>query len=294
MTINQALLSLEGLSVGDTFGECFFYHPREMITNRTLPPGLWGWTDDTHMALSIVEVLRDYGYIHQDALAQAFAKRFAEDPQRGYGSGAIHLLRQLSRGEDWRAVAPTLFQGGSFGNGAAMRAAPIGAYFADDPARAAHEGCRSAEITHAHPEGQAGAMAVSSAAAIAARSDHPTGTAFLQAVLPFVPASLVHSGIEQAIDIRADAHEQAVQQLGTGQGISAQDTVPYCLWCAAHHLEDYLEALWTPVAGMGDRDTTCAIVGGIVALSAVQVPLDWIEKREPLPEGHYGIREQLN
>jgi ADP-ribosylglycohydrolase len=285
MTINQALLSLEGLSVGDAFGECFFYSPREMITNRTLPPGLWYWTDDTHMAISIVEVLREYGYIHQDALAQAFTKRFAKDPRRGYGSGAIHLLRRLSRGEDWRAVAPTLFQGGSFGNGGAMRAAPIGGYYAGDPVRAAHEGRRSAEITHTHPEGQAGAMAVAAAAAIAAQHDHPIGTAFLHAVLPFVPASLVQSGIEQAIDIPPAAHDRAIQQLGTGQGISAQDTVPYCLWCVAHHLDDYESAIWVTVAGLGDRDTTCAIVGGIVALSAGQVPLKWVQLREPLPLG---------
>jgi ADP-ribosylglycohydrolase len=285
MTLNQALLSLAGLSVGDAFGECFFHYPGEMIANRTVPPGQWRWTDDTHMALSIVEVLREFGYIQQDALAQAFTRRFVADPRRGYGTGAIHLLGQLSQGEDWRAVAPTLFQGGSYGNGGAMRAAPIGGYFAGDPARAAHEGCRSAEITHAHPEGQAGAMAVAAAAAIAAQSACPTGPTFLEAVLPFVPPSLVHSGIVQALGIPPDDHNQAVQQLGTGARISAQDTVPYCLWCAGHHLNDFEVALWVTVSGLGDRDTTCAIVGGIVALSAGQVPLEWADRRELLPEG---------
>lgn len=284
MTLNQALHSLEGLSVGDAFGECFFRYPTELIANRRFPPEPWRWTDDTYMALSIVEVLRAYGYIQQDALAQAFARRFAEDPRRGYGSGAIHLLERLSQREDWRAVAPTLFQGGSYGNGGAMRAGPIGGYFAGDPASAAHEGCRSAEITHAHPEGQAGAMAVAAAAAIAAQPTHPTGSAFLEAVLPFVPQGLVLTGVEQAIDIPPDAHAEAVQRLGTGESISAQDTVPYCLWCAAHHLGDYETAMWVTVASLGDRDTTCAIVGGIVALSAGQVPPEWVERREPLPE----------
>jgi ADP-ribosylglycohydrolase len=285
MTINQALLSLSGLSVGDAFGECFFHYPREMIANRTVPPGKWHWTDDTHMALSIVEVLREFGYIHQDALAQAFTHRFAEDPQRGYGGGAINLLRRLSKGDDWRAVAPTLFQEGSYGNGGAMRAAPIGGYYASDPARASHEGCRSAEITHSHPEGQAGAMAVAAAAAIAAQPACPTGPTFLEAVLPFVPPSLVHAGIVQALDIPPDDHNKAVQQLGTGARISAQDTVPYCLWCVAYNMNDYEAALWVTVSGLGDRDTTCAIVGGIVALSAGQVPLEWVLKREPLPDG---------
>jgi ADP-ribosylglycohydrolase len=42
---------------------------------------------------------------------------------------------------------------GSFGNGAAMRVAPLGAYFAADPDRAAAEARLQAEITHSHVEG---------------------------------------------------------------------------------------------------------------------------------------------
>ena len=56
--------------------------------------------------------------------------------------------------------------------------------------------------------------------------------------------------------------------LGTGHDISAQDTCPFALWCAGGHLDSYEEALWLTVSGLGDRDTTCAMVGGIVALSA--------------------------
>ena len=289
MSLTQALLSLEGLSVGDAFGECFFRYPAEMIETRTFPPEPWRWTDDTHMALSIVEVLREYGYIQQDALAHAFAKRYLEDPRRGYGGGAMRLLGWVSQGDDWRMVAPTLFQGGSYGNGGAMRAAPIGGYYAGDPGRAAHEGCRSAEITHAHTEGQVGAMAVAAAAAIAAHPTRPAGENFLEAVLSFVPQGLVYTGIEQAMDIPVDAHVKAVQQLGTGNHVSAQDTVPYCLWCAAHHLEDFETAMWATVAGMGDRDTTCAIVGGILALSVGQVPAEWVNSRESLPTGFKAV-----
>ncbi|MEJ2710230.1 MAG: ADP-ribosylglycohydrolase family protein [Anaerolineales bacterium] len=88
-----------------------------------------------------------------------------------------------------------------------------------------------------------------------------------------------------AISIPPDHLNEAIGALGSGSRVSAQDTVPYCLWCAAHHLRDYAQALWTTVSGMGDRDTTCAIVGGIVVLSAGQVPEDWRQRREPLPEG---------
>jgi hypothetical protein len=59
--------------------------------------------------------------------------------------------------------------------------------------------------------------------------------------------------------------ERATRMAVARAGLSAQDTVPFALWCAARHLDDYAEALRLTVSGLGDRDTTCAIVGGIVA-----------------------------
>lgn len=282
-SIGHALLSLNGLSVGDAFGEQFFSLPVRFITERQLPAALWRWTDDTHMALSIVEVLAKHHSIEQDALAKAFVGRFLQEPYRGYAGGAAHLLKRISHGEDWRTVSPSLFNGGSYGNGGAMRVAPIGGFFAGDPEQAAEEAKKSAVITHAHPEGQAGAIAVAVAAAITAVSPYPTGAKFLQQVLQFVPQSQTYDGILQAIDIPASEWQRAVLGLGTGTNVSAQDTVPFCLWSAAHRLDNFEEALWQTARGMGDVDTTCAIVGGIVALSSGHIPHTWIEQREPLP-----------
>jgi ADP-ribosylglycohydrolase len=286
MSIEKALLSLEGLSVGDAFGECFFSFPAEMIANRELPPGPWDWTDDTHMALCIVDVLRNYGQIDQDVLARAFARRYYQDPYRGYGAGARRLLGRLGRGEDWRQLAPALFEGGSYGNGAAMRVAPLGGFYAGDPERAAEQARLSAEITHAHPEGQAGAIAIAVAAALAGEEGHPSGSDFIRQVAWFMPEGATRQGVERAADIPAVAFEAAASQLGTGSRITAMDTVPFCLWSAAHNLDNYEEALWQTVAGLGDRDTTCAIVGGIVALSSGNVPLAWVRRREALPPGY--------
>lgn len=56
---------------------------------------------------------------------------------------------------------------------------------------------------------------------------------------------------------------------------------------AARHLDDYEACLWATVSGLGDRDTTCAMAGGIVALSAgrASIPAAWMEAREPLGIG---------
>lgn len=278
-----ALQSLTGLSVGDAFGERFFALGWSAIERRELPGGPWRWTDDTHMALSIVEHLIDRGEIDRDQLARLFANRFDRDPERGYGMGAVRLLVRIAEGQHWRETAQGLFNGGSYGNGGAMRAAPIGGYFAGDPQRAAAEAEKAAEITHAHPEGQAGAMAVACAAALSSMRAALSGRGFLQAVLDHVPAGRTREGIEEAGRIGAEDHPRAASVLGTGRQLAAFDTVPFCLWVAAHHGFDYELALWSTVAGQGDMDTTCAIVGGIVALAS-PVPEGWLERREPLPE----------
>ena len=281
--LSKALKSHEGLSIGDEFGELFFTISPHHTSPSNLPKQIWRWTDDTHMALSIVEVLNTQGHIEQDALAQAFARRYLEDPYRGYGGGAARLLQQVAAGSDWRTVSPALFGSGSYGNGAAMRVAPLGGFFYEDLQQVIKEAQLSAVITHAHPEGQAGAIAVAVAAAIAANTPYPSGREFLREVIKFVPDSITKQRIQLALEIPSTELQQAVKFLGSGSEISAQDTVPFCLWSAAFHPNNYEEALWHTVKGMGDRDTTCAIVGGIVSLSAQELPAAWQKQREPLP-----------
>ena len=284
--------ALDGLSVGDAFGQGFFVNPAMvdgLIAERALPPPPWRWTDDTEMALSVVAILRRYGAVNQDRLASSFARRY--DYHRGYGPAMHGLLEHIRAGAPWQREAGALFEGqGSWGNGAAMRVAPLGAYFADDPARAAEEAHRQAVVTHAHPEAATGAIAVAVAAAYARQlhgtADVPRGAAFLALVLPHVPEGMVASRLRRAQALTPTTPlATAVSVLGNGSLVSAHDTAPFALWCAARHLDDYEEALWLTVGGLGDRDTTCAIVGGIVACytGSAAIPPAWRDAREPLP-----------
>lgn len=290
--IQRAELALEGLSVGDALGQQFFFPQAwEWISSRSPPPGPWYFTDDTAMALSIRDVLAAHGRIDQDALATRFAQRFVQEPRRGYGSGSFRLLQKLAAGADWRSEAKALFHGqGSLGNGAAMRVAPLGAYFADDLPKAAQQARLSAEVTHAHLEGQAGAIAVAVAAAWAfnrvdsGRRDDPRR--LLQAAVDLLPPSLTRQAIRRAVQIPLDAWEHEVAaELGCGEHVTAPDTVPFCLWCAAAHLDDFAAALWAAIRVGGDIDTNNAIVGGIVAVSVGRsgIPPEWIAARESLP-----------
>nr|WP_049793751.1 ADP-ribosylglycohydrolase family protein [Hoyosella subflava] len=68
--------------------------------------------------------------------------------------------------------------------------------------------------------------------------------------------------------------------------MTAQDTVPFALWAAATHFDDYPAAIAACIEADGDIDTTSAIVGGAAhtgTASRTGVPEAWLTAREPLP-----------
>ena len=75
-------------------------------------------------------------------------------------------------------------------------------------------------------------------------------------------------------------------------GAAAQTNIEFIQWWEPELppgflrgiMDDFEAALWSTVSGLGDRDTTCAIVGGIVALSVGYkgIPEAFSKAREPL------------
>ncbi|MGW0563986.1 ADP-ribosylglycohydrolase family protein [Streptomyces sp. NPDC003016] len=283
----RALASLRGLSLGDALGSQFFVPVNyPLLKRRELPPGPWQWTDDTEMACSVLAVLAAHGRIDQDALARSFAGH--HDFDRGYGPAVNRMLRLIRGGGDWRELAAALFNGqGSWGNGAAMRIAPLGAWYADDPEQATHQAEISSYVTHQHREAVVGAMAVAAAAALAADpAGTPTPAGLLDGVIALVPRSAVGAGLRRARDMLdyGDAGTVAAV-LGCGRRTSAHDTVPFALWSAARALGDFEQGFWVTAQVGGDVDTTCAIFGGVVAAGeAGAPPAGWLERTEELPE----------
>jgi ADP-ribosylglycohydrolase len=112
--IERAELALDGLSVGDAFGERFFVNPDvvdQLIAERALPRSPWWYTDDTEMAAAIVDVLSRCGAIDQDLLADGFVRRWSREPDRGYGGGAIRILHAIALGTPWQEASRSAFGG---------------------------------------------------------------------------------------------------------------------------------------------------------------------------------------
>jgi ADP-ribosylglycohydrolase len=289
--LTLALRSLDGLSCGDAFATA--------RGDLTLP--VWPTTDDTEMACAIVEVLARHGTVNQDALARRFAERYAADPSRGYGPNAIAVLRDIGRGVPWKRASrrPVVGQAslwqrlkyavgfadgpGSCGNGAAMRASVVGAWFGDRGLlEVAGQARKSAEVTHAHPDGIDGAIAVAVAAASMQEVGDPHQS--LDDALGRVEPGPVRDGLNAARVLPAGITPAAAADiLGRGEPITATATVPFALWCAARFAPDYEAAVRAAQSVGGDSDTLCAIVGGVVACHpGAVIPPAWLTKREPL------------
>ncbi|MFE7508851.1 ADP-ribosylglycohydrolase family protein [Promicromonospora sp. NPDC057488] len=288
--------SLTGLSVGDALGAQYFVpvnDPATLLGRGVMPDGEWPWTDDTDMACTVAAELVEHGAIEQDRIARAFAERC--DPYRGYGAGAVQVLHQIRDGVPWQRATVAAFPTGSYGNGAAMRVAPLGAYFAGDLDRAAEQAIRASEVTHAHAEGIAGGVVVAVATAFVAGAAingiRPEPKEVLDSVEPYLLPGATAKGIALARELLGASVEEAAWRLGNGARVSAQDTVPFCLWAAATRLTDYPAAVKACIEAGGDVDTTAAIVGGIVgaytgvgeADGVVGVPEAWLGHREALP-----------
>jgi ADP-ribosylglycohydrolase len=275
--------------VGDAIGDCFVRMDPSAREKRRMNTAPWYYTDDTVMAKALVEHLAEDGVVDQDALMARFVKAWREDPSRGYATGADRLMREVHEGKPWREAVRELFPGGgSFGNGAAMRVAPLGAWFADDFEALKEQAALSAEVTHGHRDGIDGAVAVALATAWA-HAFHGSIGHEPEELFPFLveqlPKGPMRSAIERAGNIpREFAIETAARTLGNGSDKTALHTVPLCIWLSVRSMTDFEEGIWQSIAAGGDIDTICAIVGGIVIMNTgrFSIPREWLQSREDL------------
>jgi len=295
MTINQrielAYNSLKGISIGDAFGESFFGDSEIMlghIRERSMPQTTWEFTDDTVMAIAVYDQLRINNDINQNQLAKRFVVNHEMDLNRGYGATARRVLREIREGGNWKEISQGVFEGmGSMGNGASMRVSPIGAFNFDDLKRTKELAIKSAEITHSNIEAVTGAIAVALATAIATevniKNENISANDFINRIVKELPDSDTKSKINKSTTIPYTYNIETVKSiLGNGSKVMAQDTVPFSIWCAANNLMNFEEAIWKAVSVLGDRDTICAIVGGITIMSTAEdrIPRHWVESVE--------------
>ncbi|MBF0327809.1 MAG: ADP-ribosylglycohydrolase family protein [Nitrospirae bacterium] len=281
--------SVLALALGDAFGA-----PHE---GGILERAVWAligrqngrrrWTDDTQMAIDLIESLAACGRVDQNDLARRFSQSYKWS--RGYGPGAAKILKRISRGQSWEEAGRTVYCEGSFGNGGAMRAPVVGLFFADDNedylVKAASA---SAEVTHAHPLGREGAVLIALATALA--YNNKSSEEIIERLCQRVEAPEFLSRLRIASRWLQAGSNAAPQTVAAelGNGISAVESCVTAIYLAlAFRSSPFNELLGFAIRLRGDVDTiaamSCAIWGAARGLNALpQALLEQVEQYEHL------------
>jgi poly(ADP-ribose) glycohydrolase ARH3 len=286
---------LLGLAVGDGLGgryegltaQDIFHQVGTPDVIATNPSGeTLYYTDDTQMTIGVAETLIEHGQIDGSELMKAFAANY--HPDRGYGKGARQIIGTAIEGGDWRAVAETVFPGGSLGNGAAMRVAPVGLLFCDDPDAVWQQARLSARPTHRHPVGIEAAQVMALAVALAAKAETIDRRAFLGELLRRAETDEIRWALKTAIRLKRG---DSIAVLGST--LEAHRSVVTAIAAFAATPADYPLAVGR-VIGLGDdTDTLAAMTGALCgAFGGIDaVPAGLVEKLEEQGKGGRYIRE---
>lgn len=263
-TLDQFSGCLLGLAIGDALGAPVeglgedLIHSMAPVSELVNNPsgGTLFYTDDTQMTIGVAETLVRCGEIREQELCSAFARNY--DPARGYGQGARRVIEAMATGDNWQELAATLFPGGSYGNGAAMRVAPVGLLFCDDLERVAAEAEESARPTHVHPLGIDGARLIALAVALALRGGPFDREQFLTELHHWAQTEEFEWQLETA-----RALDPWDSLISFGNSLEAHRSVVTAIACFTSSPNDYLSVVSRAIAQGNDTDTLAAMAGAI-------------------------------
>jgi poly(ADP-ribose) glycohydrolase ARH3 len=232
------------------------------------------------MAIGVAEVLAEHGEIIESWLCEAFVANYV--PSRGYGRGARAVLEAMEEGRDYRQVAEQYFPGGSYGNGAAMRVAPVGLVFRKDQRRLGEQARLSALPTHVHPLGIEGAQLLALAVGLVTDVLQFDRGSFFSELLSACQSREYRERLEKAAALRS------VDGLAMlGNRIEALESVPTALASFALTPESFEATIANVIFLGGDTDTLAAMAGAVAGayLGASKLPQRLVELLESSPKG---------
>jgi poly(ADP-ribose) glycohydrolase ARH3 len=251
------------------------FQDKSEVLERALSRQSLRYTDDGQMTLVVAEYLTRESTIVSHRLMQQFVDAY--ESWRGYGRGARVLIEAFRDDAEYEYMAEHLFPGGSLGNGAAMRSAPVGLKFHGCLESIWLEAKNCAWPTHRHELGIEGAQLIAATASLAL-SDAPIDPMTLADYLqPFCRTTVFQNSLAKLRHVELD---RDIDQFGNG--IEAHESVVTALACFALYPDDYHAALATALWQGGDTDTIAAMTGALVgarvgAAFTESLPIDRLE-----------------
>ena len=275
ITRKRFIGSLLGLAVGDALGAPYEGLPADLIRDigpaqrlATNPDNKkLFYTDDTEMMIGVAETLVVHHRIVPEYLASRFASNF--HPERGYGSGAHQQIVMFQDGHHYSECLYHVFPNGSYGNGAAMRVAPVGLLFCHDIDRLIKESEISAGVTHAHELGIEGAKLIALAIAAVVNMERFDRTEFFNLLLPHCQTEEFSWQIQTLCELERDA------LITFGNSLEAHRSVVTAIQIFVDSPESFMEVMRSAIGMGNDVDTLCAMSG---AISGAYLGIDAIPK----------------
>ncbi len=285
--------ALIGTAVGDALGAPVEGWSMEQVRSVYGERKRWKmsygrYTDDTELMIGVAEsLIRNKGFNGAD-MARTFVRNY--DAKRGYGPGSAGALKRIKEGESWDEASKKLFGGeGSYGNGAAMRIAPIGLFYYDNADALREIAYKSSQITHSHDLGKEGAALQAFAVALAVRGQKES---MLSELKEFTQNDVYKEKlrrVEALLDKGATPKKEIIAKLGNG--MAAFDSVPTAIYSFLR-FDSFEDSVIYAVSLGGDTDTIGAMTGAISGAYYGKggIPNEWIEQLEDGEKGRSYIK----
>ena len=283
--------ALLGSAVGDALGAPVEGYDREMV--GSVYGGEWEmiygrYTDDTEMMIGVAESLIENKGFNGADMALKFIQNY--NVKRGYGPGSKEVLRRIREGESFADASGKLFGGkGSYGNGAAMRIAPVGLFYFDTPDMLWEIAYKSANITHSHELGKAGAALQAFAVALAVRGRKEDMLLKQKEVVKTDTYKGKVGKLKALLDEGA-TEKRVISELGNG--MAAFESVPTAIYSFLRS-DNFKDSVVYAISLGGDTDTIGAMTGAISGAyyGEAAIPKAWLERLEDGEKGRRYIKK---
>ncbi len=234
------------------------------------------YSDDSQLARELIQSYVACRKFDPEDYAERIKMIFIEKRIVAFGYSTKEAAKRLCQGISWEeSGAPPP----SAGNGSAMRAAPIGLFFFDNPQMLIQAAQAQGRITHKDPRCSAGAVAISGAVALLLQGKLINPQSFISSLADWVVTiepdfatelfklkKWILIPPEEAVSFisRAGLDADYIDEDGW-QGISpfVISSVLWSLYSFLRTPDDYWETICTAIAVGGDVDTTAAMAGAI-------------------------------
>lgn len=282
-----------GAIIGDALGAPFegsgpihrsFFHRWESSVPHPLR-----YTDDGHMTLGVASSLVESRGFDGARMAKTLLRRYHDEPWRGYGNGPPEVFDLLEKGVPWDEAGSRIFDGkGSYGNGAAMRIAPVALLACYDLDRVEQIARLSALITHAHPWAREAAVMQACGIASLLHSDpgQPLQVgALAETIRQHLATSMLRRAFVRAMAMPVEASWGQVTS-GLGNGVQAFRSVPTAFYSFIRTSESFPEVIYYAIGLGGDTDTIASMAGALSGafLGERAIPEPWRSEVEDARE----------